>query len=125
MNSFNHYSFGAIGEWLMSHSAGIRRTAPGFKTFELRPEIDLKQEITWVRAHYDSPYGRITSHWKVTGEQLTYYTTIPANNSAMVHLPPVIQAIHIDGEPMSVQPSQGVLLGSGKYDISGTIVARH
>ena len=42
MNSFNHYSFGAIGSWMLNHSAGIERdeNEPGFKHFILQPEPD-------------------------------------------------------------------------------------
>ncbi|BBO30123.1 hypothetical protein AltI4_45110 (plasmid) [Alteromonas sp. I4] len=133
MNSFNHYSFGAIGEWLISHSAGINRTEPGFKTFELRPEIDPKQEVTWVKANYDSPYGRIESHWRVTDSMLTYQVTIPANTSAEVHLPSGMESILIDGEPLGAltenatteQLTRGFVLGSGKYEITATIPTQH
>ena len=40
MNSFNHYSFGAVGQWMIAHSLGIQRETPGFKTFLLKPEPD-------------------------------------------------------------------------------------
>ena len=40
MNSFNHYSFGAVGQWMMAYSLGIQRDEPGFQKFILQPEPD-------------------------------------------------------------------------------------
>jgi len=66
MNSFNHYSFGAVGQWLMSHSLGIQRDPdnPGFKHFILQPTPDPDRRMTFAEGSYDSVYGRIESAWK-------------------------------------------------------------
>jgi alpha-L-rhamnosidase len=87
MNSFNHYSFGAIGEWMIAHSLGIARDEPGFQRFVLRPEPDPTGTMTWAEGHYDSMYGRIASAWKVEGATLTYRATVPANTTATLYLP--------------------------------------
>lgn len=87
MNSFNHYSFGAVGQWMITHSAGIQRGAPGFKEIVLAPKIDTQGGIDSVKAFYDSPYGKITSEWSLIGNQLTYDAVIPANTQATLHLP--------------------------------------
>ena len=60
MNSFNHYSFGAVGRWMIAYSLGISRdeNSPGFKHFILRPEPDPTGEMNWARGFYDSMYGR-------------------------------------------------------------------
>ena len=68
MNSFNHYSFGAVGQWMMSHSLGIERDEPGFQRFILQPEPDPTGVMTWAEGYYDSMYGRISSAWKVDGD---------------------------------------------------------
>ncbi len=68
MNSFNHYSFGAVGQWMMAHSLGIERDEPGFQKFILQPEPDPTGVMTSAEGHYDSMYGRISSAWKVDGE---------------------------------------------------------
>ena len=131
MNSFNHYSFGAIGEWLISHSGGIQRLSPGFKTFALKPEFDPQNEIDWVKAEYDSPYGKISSHWQVKDGKFDYRVTIPANTTATISLPGAQQALKIDGE--NVTASKFVTnvsrademntfsLGSGTYQITGAV----
>ena len=90
MNSFNHYSFGAVGQWLMNRCLGIERDEqqPGFKHFYLRPVPDPTGQMTYARGHYDTPYGRIESRWerKPNGE-VEYTFTIPQGTTATVILP--------------------------------------
>jgi alpha-L-rhamnosidase len=87
MNSFNHYSFGAVGQWMMAYSLGIQRDEPGFKKFILHPEPDPTGVMTSAEGYYDSMYGRIASAWKVDGKALTYRATVPANTTATLYLP--------------------------------------
>lgn len=87
MNSFNHYSFGAVGQWMMAFSLGIQRDEPGFQNFILQPEPDPSREMTWAEGWYDSMYGRIYSKWEYLDEQLVYEATVPANTSATLYLP--------------------------------------
>lgn len=87
MNSFNHYSFGAVGQWMMAYSLGIQRDEPGFRKFILQPEPDPTGNITFAEGHYDSMYGRIRSAWRLEGKSLTYRATVPANTSATLYLP--------------------------------------
>lgn len=87
MNSFNHYSFGAVGQWLMAHCLGIERAEPGFRRFLLQPEPDPTGQMTWASGHYESPYGVIRSSWRVENGWLSYRTTVPPNTTASLHLP--------------------------------------
>jgi alpha-L-rhamnosidase len=89
MNSFNHYSFGAVGRWMIAYSLGVSRdeNSPGFKHFILRPEPDPTGEMKWARGYYDSMYGRINSSWRVENGVLAYRATVPANTSATLYLP--------------------------------------
>jgi alpha-L-rhamnosidase len=87
MNSFNHYSFGAVGQWMMAHSLGIERDEPGFRKFILQPEPDPTGVMTSAEGYYDSMYGRIGSAWKTDGKTLTYRATVPANTTATLYLP--------------------------------------
>ena len=86
MNSFNHYSFGAIEEWMMVHSLGIQRdeAAPGYKHFILQPEAG--GTFTYIRGHYDTVYGRIESGWEKTSDGIVYDFKVPANTSATLSL---------------------------------------
>ncbi|WP_321347703.1 family 78 glycoside hydrolase catalytic domain [uncultured Draconibacterium sp.] len=87
MNSFNHYSFGAVGQWMIAYSLGIQRDEPGFQKFILQPTPDPTGEMTWAEGYYDSMYGKIYSRWEVEDGQLTYTATVPANTSATLYLP--------------------------------------
>jgi alpha-L-rhamnosidase len=111
MNSFNHYSFGAIGQWLMAYSLGIEREAPGFARFVLQPRPDPTGEMTWARGHYDSAHGRIESAWWIedAGSRLTYKTSVPANTTATLYLPARSwAAVTEGGQPVSA--AKGVAL---------------
>jgi alpha-L-rhamnosidase len=87
MNSFNHYSFGAVGQWMMAHSLGIQRDEPGFQRFILQPEPDPSGEMSWAEGWYDSMYGRIYSKWELVDDQLVYEAVVPANSKATLYLP--------------------------------------
>lgn len=89
MNSFNHYSFGAVGAWMYAYSLGIMRDEnhPGFKHFVLSPRIDPTGQMTFARGYYDSLYGRIESAWEVKDGEVRYSFTVPANTSATLYLP--------------------------------------
>ncbi len=76
---------GNLDAWFYQTLAGIRPAAPGFKKILIAPSI--LGDLTWVKAHFDSPYGRIVSHWKIEGDQLTMDVTIPANTTATVVVP--------------------------------------
>jgi len=102
MNSFNHYSFGAVGQWMIAYSIGIQRDEPGFKKFILQPEPDPTGEMSWAKGSYDSPYGRINSSWSVSGKTLTYDATVPANTTATLFLPAsTVKGITEGGKPVA------------------------
>lgn len=88
MNSFNHYSFGAVGGWLVEHSLGIRRdeSSPGFKHFILAPEPDLTRKMTSASGYYESMYGRIECSWVIQKDKVVYNFHVPANTKATLLL---------------------------------------
>jgi alpha-L-rhamnosidase len=87
MNSFNHYAYGAIGNWLYTKVAGIQTCPdnPGYKKFLVKPEITDK--LTWVKTAYQSPYGEIQSSWERKEKKLTMEITVPANTKAILYIP--------------------------------------
>ena len=76
---------GDVDAWFYQTLAGIRPAAPGFKKILIKPAI--VGDLTWVKAHFDSPYGRIISEWKIDGDLLTMEVTIPANTTATIVVP--------------------------------------
>jgi len=87
MNSFNHYAYGSIGEWMYATIAGIDLDPahPGYKHILIRPEPG--GSLTSARAELRSVYGRIESRWSVQNGLFRLDLTIPANTSATVILP--------------------------------------
>ncbi len=127
MNSFNHYAYGAIGEWLYNYVAGIQidPDEPGYKHFFLAPHPG--GGLNYAKAVYKSMYGEIKSDWKIEENQMVYDVTIPANTSATVTLPSAtpgkvtLNAKPLSGEPVNAREADGnttFKLGSGNYRIS-------
>lgn len=87
MNSFNHYAYGSIGQWLFQTVAGIDLDPkyPGFEQFIIHPQVG--GGLSYIRAEYDSVRGKIASHWQLEGDQFTLTVTIPPNTTATVVLP--------------------------------------
>ena len=103
MNSFNHYAFGAVGEYLYGGLGGIQAASPGYKTIRIRPAVG--HGFAWTRASYDSIQGRIACDWKRDGDQLTLNVTIPANTTATVFVPTAdATGITESGQPVGQAP---------------------
>ena len=88
MNSFNHYAYGCVLEWLFAAAAGIRQApgAVGWKRFVLAPMPDRR--LGSVDAKFVSPEGEITSSWRYEADgRLTWRFSIPAGTSATVSVP--------------------------------------
>ena len=126
MNSFNHYAYGAIGDWLYQVVAGLEvdLEAPGYKRIRIQPQ--LGGELTYAKATLDSLYGRIESHWTRDDELVTLAVTIPANTEGIVRLPTsAVESITEQGQPLDKvegiyavqQEADAVILtiGSGTY----------
>ena len=79
MNSYNHYAYGAVADWIYRYAAGVDTVAtdPGFHTIRLHPNFDAR--LGSLDFSYDSTYGTITSSWTVTGKNAVWKLTIPPN----------------------------------------------
>ncbi len=87
MNSFNHYAYGAIGDWMYRKVAGLdmETSVPAFKRIHIEPLFGSKG-LTYARAAHQSMYGRIESGWRVDGDRIEVTVRIPANTTAEVIL---------------------------------------
>ena len=86
MNSFNHYSYGAIGDWLYRSAVGIRETSAGYKTISVRPHTG--GGFDYMRASTRTPYGTVAVEWHAEGDRLhTLEVSIPANTTAEIFVP--------------------------------------
>ncbi len=85
MNSFNHYAYGAIGDWMYRVSAGIEMLEPGYKYILVKPRISGK--LGYSKATYQCQYGKIASGWERNDGEITVSVSVPSNTKARIVLP--------------------------------------
>jgi alpha-L-rhamnosidase len=85
MVSFNHYAYGAIGDWMYRRIAGIEAVEAGYKRIRIAPMPD--GGLTRVECTHKSPYGTIASRWRYEGNAFVLDVEIPCNTSAEIVLP--------------------------------------
>ena len=118
MNSFNHYSYGAIGDWLYRSAVGIREAAPGYKKIVIQPHPG--GGFTHMQASTLTPYGKVEAKWTAEENCLkTLEVEIPVNTTAEIRVP-ASSAMKVTNEN-GLTPSgneEGYVyytIGSGKY----------
>jgi alpha-L-rhamnosidase len=124
MNSFNHYAYGAIGDWLYQVVAGIetddRPTGAGYKRILFKPQPGPGLE--YAKASLQSLYGLISSEWLTEGGRMTVKVTVPCNTTAELVLPGMTpERLKIDFADCDYTCSEldglvKVDLGSGSYE---------
>ena len=84
MNSFNHYAYGAIGQWMYERVAGLAPdpAQPGYKHFFIRPLITAPLEH--ARAELETPYGKAVSAWTKSNGKATLDVVVPPNTTATI-----------------------------------------
>jgi len=85
MNSFNHYAFGAVCEWMFENAAGIKASTPAYRTITIRPEVD--ERLGHLNAEYQSISGSIRSAWEFKPDGLTMNVSVPVNVKASIYVP--------------------------------------
>ena len=105
MNSFNHYAYGAIGEWMYRVPAGIDidPQQPGYKHILIQPRPG--GGLTFVKASVHSMYGQVSSAWEIKEGKFTLRVEIPANTTATVRLPKAkLEQVTENGAPLQTSP---------------------
>jgi alpha-L-rhamnosidase len=126
MNSFNHYAYGAIGDWMYRAVAGLdtREDSPGYKHIMVKPHVGGR--LTHASATLHTYYGTTKSGWKLEDGKLVLDVEIPANTTATVFIPAKgADTITEGGKPLhaskevqvdgSDKDYVTVKIGSGKY----------
>jgi alpha-L-rhamnosidase len=85
MNSFNHYAYGAIGQWMYERVAGVKPLKAGYKEILIAPIPG--GPLTSAEASYNSPYGLVSSSWKIENGVFKLKATIPPNTTAKIIIP--------------------------------------
>ena len=126
MNSFNHYAYGAVGDWMYQTVAGLDADPdrPGYKHVRIQPRPG--GGLTSARAALETMYGRTESRWELADERFTLRVVIPPNATATVRIPDAaVRQVTERGAPIeqvdgvaSVGEAGGdvvVEIGSGAY----------
>ncbi len=115
MNSLNHYSYGAIADWMYRYMCGINAEKPGFKSAILAPIPDAR--FDYAKARYDSATGTYQCGWKRDGDKIIYTVTVPFDATATFKLPAPAAAT-INGNACESLATCGcVTLTKGTYEI--------
>jgi alpha-L-rhamnosidase len=127
MNSYNHYAYGAVADWIYRYAAGIDTTSAdaGFHTIYLHPTFDTR--LGSIDLTYDSPYGPIHSAWTVQNGTAKWELTIPANTTGWLPLDTSQAANYkLSGQPIqqsklaeaSIKMGEsGFILPAGNYHL--------
>jgi alpha-L-rhamnosidase len=103
MNSFAHYSFGAVYQWMAENIGGIQTDTPGYKHIIIAPQPDEK--ITSATTRYDSIHGWIETRWEQKNGGYILKVSIPPNTTATVHIPAKTNGnVFESGKPASAAP---------------------
>ena len=131
MNSFNHYAYGAIGDWMYRVVGGIELDEPGYKRIIIQPHPDKR--LSFARTSFSSPYGTIRSGWESKDGQISVMVTIPANTTALIRLPGGSpEQITEGGKPLSSRGFRDIReegkdivfeAGSGEYTFNYAVQA--
>ncbi|MFD0835674.1 family 78 glycoside hydrolase catalytic domain [Mariniflexile aquimaris] len=85
MNSLNHYAYGAIGEWMYERIGGIAPLEPGYKKIRIAPQPG--NPLKSAAATYNTPYGKVSSSWKIENNQFHLDVVVPPNTTATILIP--------------------------------------
>ena len=102
MNSYNHYAYGAVADWIYRYAAGVDTTPldAGFHTVVLHPVFDAR--LGNMNFDYDSASGPIHSDWKVNGATAEWHVTLPANTKGWLPVDAADAAKYkLDGAPLA------------------------
>ena len=124
MNSFNHYAYGSVGDWLYGGIGGLKavESTPGYKRFVFKPSVHSLMDYAFVS--HQTLYGEIKTGWKSFDGFDEYYITVPENTEAEIVFPPRVMVFEKDSTLDKVDGiinienmpnEQRAIIGSGSY----------
>jgi alpha-L-rhamnosidase len=131
MNSFAHYSFGAVYQWIVENIGGIRAARPAYDELIISPQPG--GNITWANTRYLTPHGPVETKWKLDGNRFALDVTIPCNTRATVILPTSDAASVTEGDKpvtenreVTALPAHNsrvaLAIGSGRYQFTSSVM---
>lgn len=120
MNSYNHYAYGAVCQWLFEYVAGVRprAEAPGFDEVILNPLILPK--LNPVSAWHICRHGRIEAGWSKSGNAVTYTISLPEGVSGRLVPNPAHKDVRVNGGATEIAP-EGLVLPAGAHEVTFTL----
>ena len=111
MNSFNHYAYGAIGEWMVRAVAGLDLSSPGYATLLLHPR--QTEGLNFASAWQKTPYGRARCGWRVGQGKMEVSCVVPGGATAMLVLEGAqLDEVRESGRPLAKAEGVGQALQS-------------
>lgn len=77
MNSFNHYSFGSVGNWLLTRCLGIKYDDNGIT---VAPDPDITGALSYANGELETPWGLVKSGWEIEGNKVRYEVEVPVES---------------------------------------------
>ena len=118
MNSFNHYAYGAVGEWMYRVCAGIEidHSDPGYRHIIFQPQIG--GNLSYAKGSYQSIYGNVVSKWEEREGKIFYEVDVPVNTAASLYLD--ASSMPVSGGQISFTEKNRKWVGevgSGHYEV--------
>ena len=121
MNSYNHYAYGAVADWIYRYAAGVDASPldAGFHTVVLHPVFDVR--LSPLEFSYASSYGEIKSGWTVKGTAAEWNVTLPANTTGRLELTPAeaagwkLEGVAVNKSPLVKKVNNAFELPAGQY----------
>lgn len=117
MNSFNHYAYGAVGQWFFSGILGIRPLTAGYRKILFSPVAG--GTLDQACGNHRTPYGTISASWRRCGKKIVYQCSIPGGSEAI--LIPCGSCKYIDGSGIAKMTDKGWELSAGEYEFDISI----
>jgi alpha-L-rhamnosidase len=121
MNSYNHYAYGAVADWIYRYAAGVDASPldAGFHTVVLHPVFDAR--LSSLKFEYESSYGEIESNWTVKGKTVEWSVTLPANTTGRLEVNAeeaaryTLDGVRLSESKLAKKVDGGFELAAGKY----------
>jgi alpha-L-rhamnosidase len=121
MNSYNHYAYGAVADWIYRFAAGVDASPldAGFHTVVLHPVFDAR--LSPLKFEYESSYGEIASSWTVKGNTAEWNVTLPANTTGRLEVNAdeaaryMLEGVRLSESPLAKKVDGGFELEAGSY----------
>jgi alpha-L-rhamnosidase len=131
MNSYNHYAYGAVADWIYRYAAGIDASPldAGFHTVVLHPVFDPR--LSPLEFSYQSSFGQIKSSWTARGSTAEWNVTLPANTTGRLELQPAeaarwrLEGVALNASPLVKKLDGGFELRAGSYRFEVQAVGKH